>query len=395
MNDLQRQGARMAKYRPDITIFLMWVGGGRKETVMWHLARGFSDAGYKVDVVLGNAASDYRYKIPDCARIVDLKTHGYTRSTLKLLFYLVRHRPKVLVSTLPFSAIPATLARVLSMTRCHLFVRICNNMARRIEHERRAFPWYVLFFLKHLPRLATGVIACSKGTAGEISRITGIPLNRIHVLYNPAIPDEMTRIAMEPVDHEWLVSRNNRVILGVGRLAPQKNFAMLIRAFAKVRQKIDARLLILGEGPERARLERLVRDLGLENDVSLPGYVENPCAYMARARVFVLSSSWEGFGNVVAEAMAVGTRVVSTDCPSGPSEILDGGRHGILVPVDDVRAMASAILRVLEEGPEDVAAIGDGWLHRFTVRHNVDKFLDLFGLTGSPEAPPPPGNPDG
>jgi len=380
----------MADDRPDITIFLMWVGGGGKETVVWNLARGFLDGGYRVDLVLGNAASEYLNKVPPGVRIVDLKTHGYLRTTVKLFLYMVRRRPRVLFSTLPFSAIPAIAARYLSLSRCRVVVRVCNNLARRFEHERPAFPRRVRWALRYFPRLAHGVVACSTGVAGEISGITGIPRDRIHVLYNPAITEEMEKQGAEPVEHEWLASRDSAgqvppVILGVGRLARQKNFALLIRAFAEVRRDTDAKLLILGEGPERPRLERLVQELGLEDDVSLPGYVANPCAYMARARVFVLSSSWEGFANVVAEALAVGTPVVSTDCPNGPAEVLGDGRYGILVPVDDQAAMASGIRRVLEG--ERRAVSGD-WLRRFTARDVVGRFLDLFHLERSKEAAP-------
>lgn len=383
----------MASNRPDITIFLMWVGGGGKETVVWHLARGFVDAGYRVDLVLGNAASEYRYKIPSCVRIVDLKTHGYLRTTVKLGLYLLRRRPRVLFSTLPFSAIPAIAARTLTLSRCRVVVRVCNNLARRFAHERAAFPRSVRWALRYLPRLAHGVVACSAGVADEISGITGIARDRIHVLYNPAITAEMPAKGAEPVEHEWLSNRTDGalprpVVLGVGRLARQKNFSLLVRAFAEVRRDIDAKLLILGEGPERPRLERLVEALGLENDVAFPGYVANPYAYMARASVFVLSSSWEGFANVIAEALAMGAPVVSTDCPSGPSEVLDGGRYGVLVPVDDAAAMADGIRRVLAGEPR---AESDDWLRRFTTGDVVGRFLELFGLAragASPSRPP-------
>ena len=372
----------MANTRPDIAIFLMWVGAGGKETVVWHLARGFVDAGYRVDLVVGNAASDYRYRIPDCVRVVDLKTHGYLRTTVKLVLYLLRHRPRVLFSTLPFSAIPAILARTLSLSRCRVVVRVCNNLARRIEHERAAFSRPVRWAIRHLPRRAHGVVACSHGIAREIAGITGMPLDRIHVIYNPAITEAMPAQGAEPVDHPWFALQAGGkptppVILGVGRLARQKNFALLIRAFAEVRCHVDARLLILGEGPERTRLEQMVRELGLEDHVSLPGYVANPYAYVARARVFVLSSSWEGFANVVAEALALGTPVVSTDCPSGPAEVLDHGRYGMLVPVDDAAALADAIRRVLAGEAREVSV---EWLEQFTLSAGVGRFLELFQL---------------
>ncbi|MBN2492305.1 MAG: glycosyltransferase [Planctomycetes bacterium] len=378
--------------RPDIAIFLLWVGGGGTETVVWHLARGFVDAGYRVELVLGNAASEYRFRIPSCVRVVDLQTHGYLRTTLKLVGYLWRRRPAVLFSTLPFSALPAIAARYLSLKRCRVVVRVCNNLARRFEHERAAFPRPVRWALRSFPRLAHGVIACSTGMAEEIAGITGMPRNRIHVLYNPAITEAMARQGTEPVAHPWFAPRPDGapappVVLGVGRLARQKNFALLIRAFAAVRRTVAARLLLLGEGPERARLEGLVQELGLEDEVSLAGYVANPYAYMARAGVFVLSSSWEGFGNVVAEALAMGAPVVATDCPSGPAEVLDGGRYGFLVPMDDEEAMADAIRRALAG---ERRGASEEWLGRFKLAEVAGRFLDVFGLPRAKGAPPAP-----
>jgi glycosyltransferase involved in cell wall biosynthesis len=147
------------------------------------------------------------------------------------------------------------------------------------------------------------------------------------------------------------------VILGVGRLTVQKDFPTLIRAFARVRQKRNARLLILGEGELRSELNALVAELGLQADVALPGFVENPFVFMRHASLFVLSSAWEGFGNVLVEAMACGMPVVSTDCPSGPAEILQNGKWGRLVPVGDVQALSEALLATLEESTHpDVAA---------------------------------------
>ena len=167
------------------------------------------------------------------------------------------------------------------------------------------------------------------------------------------------------------------MILGVGRLTQAKDFPTLIRAFALVRKKRAARLMILGEGEERPKLEALVRELGLEREVTLPGFVDNPYKYMKRAAVFVLSSKWEGFGNVLVEAMALGTPVVSTDCPSGPAEILENGRWGRLVPVGDVYALAEAIIETLdEEHHPDVANRAKD----FAVELAVEKYINVLGV---------------
>lgn len=151
-----------------------------------------------------------------------------------------------------------------------------------------------------------------------------------------------------PLEHPWLGEGKPPVILGVGRLTPQKDFSTLIHAFAQVRTVRDCRLVILGEGELRAELEQLVASLGVQDSVQLPGFADNPFAWMSRVRLFVLSSRWEGLPNVLIQAMACGAAVVSTDCPSGPDEILEGGKWGKLVPVGDVEALAEALSENLQ-----------------------------------------------
>jgi glycosyltransferase involved in cell wall biosynthesis len=188
--------------------------------------------------------------------------------------------------------------------------------------------------------------------ANDLAETTGIQRDKIKVVYNPVVSSELFSKSEEPLDHPWFSSGEPPVVLAVGRLTEAKDFPVLIRAFALVRKERPARLIILGEGAERPKLEALVRELGLNEDVIMPGFVDNPYKYMRNATVFVLSSAWEGFGVVLVEAMALGTAIVSTDCPNGPAEILEGGKWGDLVTVGDWRALASAILKRLEQ-PEN------------------------------------------
>ena len=177
-----------------------------------------------------------------------------------------------------------------------------------------------------------------------------IPAESIQTIYNPVVTADLLNQAQAPIEHPWFAAGEPPVILGVGRLHPQKDFATLIRAFAIVRQKRPARLLILGGEPaEKQKLEALIHELQLEQDAQLFGFTDNPYAFMARAAVFALSSRYEGFGNVLVEAMATGTPVVSTDCESGPAEILENGKYGILVPVSNPGALAEALLATLEK----------------------------------------------
>jgi glycosyltransferase involved in cell wall biosynthesis len=201
---------------------------------------------------------------------------------------------------------------------------------------RRFYPW------------ACKIVAVSQGVADDLIQITKLPLSRIQVIYNPVVAPELREKAKEPVAIPWFAATNDPVILSVGRLTELKDFPTLIRAFALVRRKLPCRLLILGEGDQRASLEGLVSRLGLEEHVLLPGFASNPYSYMAQAAVFVLSSISEGLPSALIEAMAVGTPVVSTACPSGPSEIITPEVNGLLVPSADPEALAEAILRVLE-----------------------------------------------
>jgi glycosyltransferase involved in cell wall biosynthesis len=179
-----------------------------------------------------------------------------------------------------------------------------------------------------------------------------LPSNKIKAIYNPIVTPELSKKLQEGVAHPWFSPGQPPVILGVGRLEKQKDFPTLIHAFAKVRQQHPARLMILGEGSEHSHLDSLVQELGLVEDVVFGGFVANPYAYMAQAAVLVLSSAWEGFGNVLVEAMAAGTPVVSTDCESGPAEILANGQYGKLVAVGDIEGMAKAIAQTLDKAPD-------------------------------------------
>ena len=176
--------------------------------------------------------------------------------------------------------------------------------------------------------------------------------NRVTTIHNPVDVQAVKEKSRAPLSHPWLGPGSPPVILGAGKLKTQKDFATLLRAFARVRAARPAHMIVLGEGEERRKLEKLARKLGIAAHTVLPGFVDNPFAWMARASVFVLSSAWEGFSNVLVEALACGCSVVSTDCPSGPAEILDAGAYGTLVPVGDDRALADAILAAMRS-PRD------------------------------------------
>jgi glycosyltransferase involved in cell wall biosynthesis len=221
------------------------------------------------------------------------------------------------------------------------------------------------------------VVAVSKGVANDLVRFGKIPSERIRVIYNPIVTPEIQEKAKAVLEHPWLEEGQPPVILSVGRLTAQKDFSTLIHAFAAVRQTHAARLLILGEGEERSSLEFLIRQLGLEQDVSLPGFVPNPYPYMVRAAAFVLSSKYEGLPGVLIEALYCGAPLISTDCPSGPREILANGKYGQLVQVGDVTTLAHAIQMALHG--KIARPTQESWRH-FEFEFVVNQYIHvLFG----------------
>ena len=222
--------------------------------------------------------------------------------------------------------------------------------SRRCEENRA-------LMRRYYPR-ADRIVAVSRDLAAEVRDFADIPEERITAIYNAVVDDDLYAASQEEADHPWLSPGEPPVILGVGRLVPRKGFDVLLRAFARVRRNRRVRLIVLGDGKTSgtsdvctAQLNALAQELDIANDVSLPGFRRNPFAYMARAKVFVLPSRFEGLPGVLIQAMACGCPVVSTDCPTGPREILEGGRYGPLVPVDDDGAMAVAIEDVLDAPP--------------------------------------------
>jgi glycosyltransferase involved in cell wall biosynthesis len=286
----------------------------------------------------------------------------------------------VLLSALHHANIIAVLAAKVGRTGTRVFVSTHNTLS----HDTARIATYVripeLLLLRLCHRAADGVVTVSRGAADDLTSTIKLSRDRIRVIYNPVVTPEMLRAAEEPVSHAWFAPGEPPVVLGVGRLTAQKDFPTLIRAFAIVRRETRARLMILGDGEDHARLALIARELGVEADVGLPGHVPNPHAYIARAAVLVLSSAWEGLPTVLIEALALDTPVISTDCKSGPREILQNGRLGPLVPVADPVAMARAILEVLDAPRR--AAPRDA-VRPFELATAVSEYLQVLGV-GTP-----------
>lgn len=374
----------MTQNLPRLALFYGRLGGGGAERMLVNLARGFAESGFPTDLVLSRAGGSHMWLVPPNVRVVDLQSPGTFQNVPKLIDYLKQERPYALLSTTHYANEIALWAKRLGQVPTKIIVREANHLSQLVQHQSNStygnqfryqlMPWFARAFYPW----ADGVVAVSQGVAEDLAKIANLSLEQIQVIYNPTITPELSQQAQKTVEHPWFAKETPPVILGVGKLHPQKDFPTLIRAFAQVRQQREARLIILGWGKERPKLEALAAELGLHNVVDFLDHVKNPYAYMAKAEVFVLSSAWEGLPNVLIEALAVGVPTVATDCPSGPKEILQGGQYGWLMPVADPPAMAAAILQVLEgeRKPVDPA-----WLDQFTLQTSLRKYLDLLQIT--------------
>ena len=359
-----------------LALFLPSLGGGGAERIMLTLAAGLSARGVGVDLVLATPTGEYMDQVPETVRLVDLGATRPLTAVPALARYLRRQRPRTLLTTILSANLAAFLAHRLAGAATRLVARESSTLSVDLT---RMSPLNRLL----TPRLiASGFarahtfVAPSRGAADDLAKTAGIPREAIKVIYNPVVSDALRERARQPTGHPWLQGDAIPVIVGMGRLTWQKDFATLIRAFALVRRAMPARLIILGEGEDRGELESLCHILGVAEDVDLPGFVDNPYALLARARLFVLSSRWEGLPGALIEAMACGAKVVSTDCPSGPREILGDGTYGQLVPVRDDEALAAAVRRALVGS--FVARDCAEWLRKFEVEANIDRYLDLL-----------------
>jgi len=397
-----------------VAIVMHGFSGGGMERSMLRLAEGLIGRGVAVDFVVGQAKGELLGEVPAGARTVPLtKTPVFwTKARARVLVaqpsawkfmlrprheikavkpllrwlpclidYIRRARPDALLAAEPRYNLLAVWGRRLSGLGVRVLVSERIQVSRHAEGER----WWADPSLCELLRgaylKADGIVAVSDGVADDLAAHAGIPRERITTVYNPVVgPDLPARAAQYP-GHPWLAPGQPPVVLAAGRLHPQKDFPTLIRAFAQVRAGRAVRLVILGadsptEPAYAAGLRALPGALGIADDVAMAGFVDNPYAFMARSSVFVLSSLYEGLPGVLIQALACGCPVVSTDCPSGPREILDDGRFGPLVPVGDDDAMAGAIEQTLDRPlPAEELRARAGL---FSVGQAVDHYLRLL-----------------
>ena len=333
----------------DIALYMNDLAGGGAERANLDLMRSWLSAGHTVTLVLHSKSGELLDQLPAGLAVETLDTARAIADTLPLARYLRRARPDVLLTSLDHNNIVGLLAKLLA--RSPTPVIICQHNPFVMSSTRMtSWTYYVLpplYWALH--RFAAGVVAVSDGVAKDFARATGRRRAVIDTIHNPVVGPDFAARAAQTVDHPWLDGQGP-LYVSAGRLVGQKNFQLLLRAFARHQQTHSAaRLLLLGDGPQRGDLETLAAELGIADSVRFEGFVKNPLPYIRKASAFVLSSEYEGFGNVIVEAFGVGTPVISVDCDYGPSEILKGGRLGRLVPNNDVEALANAFSPNLRE----------------------------------------------
>jgi glycosyltransferase involved in cell wall biosynthesis len=407
-----------------ISFLLDNLTGGGAEKVILNLARGFARRGHQVDLLVCKVEGVLSNSIPAGVNLVPLESTSPVRGLLcamkadpagvrqilgavvnsrkapkgfkyipAIAEHLKANRVDVLLSALPKSNINAVLAKYCCKANTRVVVGAHINLSTQISESRSRGKnrlQHLRPVIQRCYRRADAVVAVSKGVEKDIVQCLGLDPEKVTTIYNPIEMPELETMSREPLDHPWFESGAAPVILGVGRFVPQKDFPLLVRAFAKVRQRRNVRLMLLGgdeasgaQCEHRKELLALADRLGVREDLKMPGFKVNPYPYLRKASVFVLSSRYEGFGNVVVEALLTGCSVVSTDCPSGPAEILRNGEFGRLVPVNDETALADAICDTLDspKSKEFLQARG----RVFSVERAVESYSQIFFGPHSPD----------
>ena len=365
------------------------LAGQGAERKALHIGNGLLERGHQIDILLERLVCHYAEEVPDRSRVyfmsersddrsrTNLRSAKFTarrlvpvpaswrvrfprmgmatrllRSQLPLLIssrlprwsagiaaYMDREQPETILAMNVLAATATTMALRLSRHPVRVVATLHEGLGRGrlLRRARCSYPH------------ADAVVGVSRGVSGEFDKIPGLKSGRVHVIYNPVISEFLIRKSTESVGHPWFEGRGDPVIVTIGKLIRRKDFSSLLVAFSRLVTRRRVRLVLLGEGRERNRLESLVRRLGIAEYVKFTGFVENPYAYLRRADLFVLSSRNEALPTVLIEAMACGCPVVSTDCPFGPREILEDGKFGTLVPVGDPAALSDAMDRALNE----------------------------------------------
>lgn len=364
--------------KPKIALYFATSGHSGVDRAMKHLIPELAGRGYPIDLLHVRKHGPYLDSVPANVNIIDLGTRHVYTSLPAVVRYLKKYQPAVLLSDKDRVNRTAMIARALAGGKTRMILSSGTTISIDLQNRDFLERWLQRNSMRYIYPHADNIIVTSAGVADDMAAYTGLAREKIEVVPSPVIPATLFTATLERPDHPWFHDQGPPLILGVGELCARKDFATLLRAIVLVRQQRPCRLLVLGRGKLKDELQHLAHRLGIADAVDFAGFVDNPYAYMAHADLFAFTSQWEGLGFVIIEALAVGTPVVATDCPSGPREILQDGRVGELVPVGDSASLAAGIIRTLDKPlPKPILQQAAA---QYEISHSATAYLQAMGL---------------
>jgi len=359
--------------------------GGGAERVLINLLKGLDRGKFSITLVLYEGVFDFPCPDNVDIEILDISAsrnffklaRGFILKIMALARSIKKHNPDIIFSFLSSTNVTVILAREFAATKARLIISEHTHPTTNLKNEM--YGNITKLFMKKLYPKADKIVTVSEWIKQDLVQNFHLPENKIKAICNPVDSENIELLSREEIENIWFKS-DIPVIVAVGRLTKQKGYPYLLRAFSIVREQLSCRLLIIGEGEDKTMLDTMAKELGIEKDTIFAGFQKNPFKYMAKSSLFVLSSLYEGFPNVILEAMTLGLAIVATDCPSGPSELIDDGQNGILVPVKDEKALAHAIVEVLKNDKlrEDLGREAKLKAQRFALSEITKDYQKLF-----------------
>lgn len=354
-----------------IAIFIPTLAGGGAESAMVILAQELSRRGFLVDLILKKAQGELLAKVPPEVNIINFDVPAMRHTLTKLVRYINQKQPDTIISALELPNVVSVLARILAKSKPKIIISIHGIISKQNPIYHKSLD-KVIFKLIY-PR-ADHIVAVSNICAQDAVKYLHLPHSRINVIYNPVIDEGFYKRSKELNHFSITEKQNYKKILSIGRLEKVKDHQTLLVAFKEIQKKYYAKIIILGEGTYRKEISKRVNEMGLENDVIMPGFIDNPLPIIEEADVLVNTSKHESFSIVIVEALACHCPVVSTAC-GGPEEILANGKFGHLVPIGDHKAIADAIEKVFKG---DLRLANPEWLDQFSIETSVQKYINLL-----------------
>jgi glycosyltransferase involved in cell wall biosynthesis len=361
-----------------LAIFVAAISGGGVEKVIVNLVNEFVKKGIAVDLLIADTKKLSTVYISSDVKIIDLKSKRVLFCIPKLIFYLIKTRPYVLFSAMDYVNIIAIISKLISCTSTRIVVSNHAKLEYFIENEKLIKFKILKKLTSYLYARADKVIAVSKGLEIMLIKELNLKSSKVSMIYNPIYSESLLKASREDAHDSCAFTNTTPYIISVGRFALEKDYPTLIYAFNEVRKKRDIKLIILGDGPQWDSIQKLIKILDLKNHICTPGFLINPYPLIRNSACFVLSSVNEGFGNVLVEALTLGTPIVSTNCFSGPSEILENGRWGALVPIGDYNRMAKSIIAEIDNKQNRNESLLSSHLEKFTISLVAEKYIQIL-----------------